>query len=175
MRIDYYSLTRNETLSRNVRPYYLMKRLGYWYMEGYCELRRDVRTFKFDRVLAVDLLKDSFLSPRGCDVRQDRNNFLRFPGDREIRVFSTRRGSLDQEQWGDSVEPGKDGGVVLTLESETLEFPSRLVLQFARHARPLSPPELIEKVRSDARKVLDCTIRRFRLHECRCLSPIPDQ
>jgi proteasome accessory factor C len=156
VRIDYYSLTRNETLSRNVRPYYLMKRLGYWYMEGYCELRRDVRTFKFDRVLAVDLLKDSFSLPEGVDVRQDRNNFLRFPGDREIRVFfDADVAPWIKEQWGDSVEPGKDGGVVLTLESETLEFPSRLVLQFARHARPLSPPELIEKVRSDARKVLD--------------------
>ncbi len=46
--------------------------------------------------------------------------------------------------------------MVLTLESETLEFPSRLVLQVcAVMPGPLSPPELIEKVQSDARKVLD--------------------
>ena len=154
VRIDYYSLTRNETLSRKVRPYYLTKRLGYWYLEGYCELRRDVRTFKFDRMLAVDLLNDSFSRPEGVDVRQG-GNFLRFPGDREIRVrFDADVAPWIKEQWGDSVEPGEDGGVVLTLESETLEFPSRLVLRFAPHARPLSPPELIEKVQRDARKVL---------------------
>ncbi len=156
VRIDYFSLTRNETLSRKVRPYYLTKRLGYWYLEGYCELRRDVRTFKFDRVLAVDLLNDSFSRPEGVDVREDGNNFLRFAGDRKMRVyFDADVAPWIKEQWGDSVEPGEDDGVVLTLESETLEFPSRLILRFAPHARPLSPPELIEKVRSDARKVLD--------------------
>lgn len=154
VRIDYYSLTRNETLSRKVRPYYLTKRLGYWYLEGYCELRRDVRTFKFDRMLAVDLLNDSFSRPEDVDVRQG-GNFLRFPGDRKIRVqFDADVAPWIKEQWGDSAEPEADGGVVLTLESETLEFPSRLVLQFAPHARPLSPPELIEKVQRDARKVL---------------------
>ena len=155
VRIDYYSLTRNETLSRKVRPYHLTKRLGYWYVHGYCELRRDVRTFKFDRVLAVDLLNDSFSRPEGVDERQADNYFLRFPGHREMRVyFDADRAPWIKEQWGDSAEPGEDGGVVLTLESETLEFPSRLVLSNAPHARPLSPPELIEKVRRDARKVL---------------------
>ena len=155
VRIDYYSLTRNETLSRKVRPYHLTKRLGYWYVEGYCELRRDVRTFKFDRILAADLLNDSFSLPEGVDVRRGGNNFLRFPGDRQMRVyFDADVAPWIKEQWGDSVEPEEDGGVVLTLESETLEFPSRLVLRFAPHARPLSPPELIEKVQRDARKVL---------------------
>lgn len=155
VRIDYFSLTRNETLSRKVRPYYLTKRLGFWYLEGYCELRSDVRTFKFDRVLAVDLLNDSFSRPESADVRGGSTNFLRFPGDRQMRVyFDADVAPWIKEQWGDSVEPGEDGGVVLTLESETLEFPSRLVLSNAPHARPLSPPELIEKVQRDARKVL---------------------
>lgn len=155
VRIDYFSLTRNETLSRQVRPYHLTKRLGFWYLEGYCELRSDVRTFKFDRVLAVDLLNDSFSLPEGVDVRGDENNFLRFPGDREMRVyFDAEAAPWIKERWGDSAEPGEDGGVVLTLESDTLEFPSRLVLRYAPHARPLSPPELIEKVQRDARKVL---------------------
>lgn len=155
VRIDYYSLTRNETLSRKVRPYHLTKRLGFWYMEGYCELRRDVRTFKFDRVLAVDLLNDSFSRPEGLDVRQGDTNFLKFPGDRKIRVqFDADVAPWIKERWGDAAEPEEGGGVVLTLESETLEFPSRLVLSNAPHARPLSPPELIEKVRRDARKVL---------------------
>ena len=51
VRIDYYSLTQDETTSRSVRPYFLMKYLGYWYLTGYCELRCDLRTFKFERVL----------------------------------------------------------------------------------------------------------------------------
>ena len=155
VRIDYYSLTRDETTSRNVHPYYLMKRLGYWYVTGFCELRTDVRTFKFERVLDVDLLKDSFTVPEGVDVHQYRENFLQFLGDRKMRIhFDAEVAPWIKEQWGDAAEPEEDGGVVLTLESETLEFPSRLVLQFARHARPLSPPELIEKVQLDARKVL---------------------
>ena len=61
------------------------------------------------------------------------------------------------EQWGSSARKEPDGGVILTLSSETLEYPSRLVLSFAPHARPVSPPQLMEKVQSDAQAVLEST------------------
>ncbi len=44
---------------------------------------------------------------------------------------------------------------MLTLSSETLEYPSRLVLSFAPYAEPVSPAELIEKIRQDSREITE--------------------
>lgn len=153
--IIYYSLTRDRKSRRAIRPYFLMKYLGYWYLTGYCELRRDPRTFKFERMLSVKSLGENFPPPTDLDVEKYKENFLKSMGSQPVKIqFDSTVAPWIREQWGSSVETGKGGGVVLTLFSETLEFPSRLILSFAPHARPLSPPELIEKVRKDARQVV---------------------
>ena len=47
------------------------------------------------------------------------------------------------------------GGVILSLSTETLEFPSRLVLSHAPYAHPLKPKELIDKTREEAQNLID--------------------
>ena len=152
--IVYYSLTRDKKSRRAVRPYFLLKYLGYWYLTGYCELRQDPRTFKFERILSVQLLEDSFPPPVDLNVEKYKENFLKSMGSQPIEIdFDAAVAPWIREQWGSSVRKGKGGGIVLTLFSETLEFPSRLVLSFAPHAHPRSPAELIEKVRQDAHQI----------------------
>ncbi|MBI4445880.1 MAG: WYL domain-containing protein [Acidobacteria bacterium] len=153
--IDYYSLTRDRRTRRVVHPYFLTKYLGYWYLTAYCELRKDVRTFKFERLLSLNVLNESFPPPTNLDVEKYKQSFLKSTGPRKFEIhFDPAVASYVAEQWGTSVRKEKNGGVILTLFSETMEFPSRIVLNFAPHARPLSPPELIEKVHKDARQVL---------------------
>jgi proteasome accessory factor B len=131
-----------------------MKHLGYWYLTGYCELRRDLRTFKFERILSVELLPESFPPPRDFDVSKYKNDFLKSMGTHRVEIrFDQALAPWVGEQWGSLVREAADGGVVLTLYTETLEFPSRLVLSSAPHAHPLSPAEFIEKVRSDAQEI----------------------
>ena len=131
-----------------------MKHLGYWYLTAYCELRQDLRTFKFERVLSVDSLSETFPLLQDFDVDKYKANFLNSLGNRKIQVFFDGEvAPWIEEQWGSSACQPQDGGVVLTFVSETLEFPSRLVLSFAPHARPVSPPEFIEKLRNDTRKI----------------------
>ena len=155
--IIYYSLTRDRKSRRIIRPYFLMKNLGYWYLTGYCETRQDPRTFKFERILSVKRLGDNFPPPVDLDVGKYKENFLKSMGSQSVEIrFDPTVAPWIREQWGSSVKGGKGGEVVLTLFSETLEFPSRLVLSFAPHAHPVSPPELIEKVRRDAQQVARC-------------------
>ncbi len=156
VRIEYYSLTRNKTARRKVRPYLLTNSLGYWYLSGYCELRKDLRTFKFERILAAEALDETFPAPEDLDVERYRASFLRLEGKNRVEIhFSSEVAPWIREQWSSSVRDADDGGVVLELRSETMEFPSRLVLTYAPHARPLHPPELIEKVSRDARQILE--------------------
>jgi proteasome accessory factor C len=153
--IEYYSLTRDATSQRVIHPYFLMKNLGYWYLTGHCEKREDVRTFKFERILSVELHQEDFPIPQDLDINKYKKNFLTSMGPNKIEIyFSPQVAPWIKERWGPSVtRKGKDGGVVLTLASETLEYPSRLVLSFAPHAEAVSPPELIEKVRQDSKEI----------------------
>ena len=153
--IKYYSLTRDATSQRVIHPYFLMKNLGYWYLTGHCEMRKDVRTFKFERILEVELHQEDFPIPEDLDVNKYKKNFLKSMGPNKIEIyFGPQVAPWIKERWGSSMtRKGKDGGVVLTLSSETLEYPSRLVLSFAPYAEPVHPPELIEKVRHDSREI----------------------
>ena len=153
--IEYYSLTRDATSNRVIHPYFLTKNLGYWYLTGHCELRKDVRTFKFERILSVELHQEDFPIPQDLDINKYKQNFLKSMGPNKIEIyFGPQVAPWIKEKWGPSAtRKGKDGGLVLTLSSETLEYPSRLILSFAPHAKPVSPPELIEKVRQDSREI----------------------
>jgi proteasome accessory factor B/proteasome accessory factor C len=132
-----------------------MKNLGYWYLTGFCELRNDLRTFKFERILEVHLLPETFSPPIDFEVGKYKNDFLKSMGTHEVEIhFDKELSPWIREQWGSSVREADDGGMILTLSTETLEFPSRLVLGSAPHARPLSPPEFIEKVRQDASEIV---------------------
>jgi len=155
--IEYYSLTRDATSHRVIHPYFLMKNLGYWYLTGHCELRKDVRTFKFERILSVELHQEDFPIPQDLDVNKYKKNFLKSMGPNEVEIyFGPQVAPWIKEKWGPSMtRKGKKGGLVLTLSSETLEYPCRLILSFAPHAEPVSPPELIEKVRQDSKEIAE--------------------
>lgn len=56
------SLTRRE-----VDPYGLA-RMGAWYLVGYCHLRRDLRTFRLDRMVEVGLADGHFERPADFDT-----------------------------------------------------------------------------------------------------------
>lgn len=153
--IRYYALGSNRTTRRTIRPYYLMKRLGFWYLTAYCEKRKDLRTFKFERILSVKPLDEYFEPPTDFDLEKYKSEFLRSTGELKIEVwFDSQAAPWIREQWGNAVRDASDGGIILTLYSESLEFASRLTLRWAPHSRPLSPPEFVEKVRQDAREMI---------------------
>ena len=153
--IDYYSLTRDTTSHRVIHPYFLTKNLGYWYLTGYCELRKGLRSFKFERILSVKLNREKFSPPEEVETNKYKHNFLKSMGPRRIEIyFDSKVAPWIKERWGDSVTKAENGGVVLNLASETLEYPSRLVLSFVPYAKALNPPELIEKVKKDSQEIL---------------------
>jgi predicted DNA-binding transcriptional regulator YafY len=153
--IEYYSLTRNEKMKRTIRPYLLMKSFGNWYLTGHCEVRDDLRTFKFERILSVEPNPEKFDPPEDFDIVRYKSEFLSSMGHKTVKIcFDPEVAHWIKEQWGNAARDDGKGGVILTLYSETLEFPSRLVLGFSPYARPLSPPEFVNKTKKDAREIL---------------------
>lgn len=63
IRFDYYS-AEGEATSRTIEPVRLSFKGMAWYIQGWCRLREDFRTFKLNRMDAVTLCEDERFEPR---------------------------------------------------------------------------------------------------------------
>ena len=64
----YQSTTKAESTQRQVDPYALVHRSGWWYLVGYCHLRDAPRTFRVDRIQNLELLSQTFQTPDDFEV-----------------------------------------------------------------------------------------------------------
>ena len=64
----HYQAFNGEETQRTIAPYGIAYRAGYWYIVGYCHLRQDLRTFRLERVLAVEASDQPFERPQDFDV-----------------------------------------------------------------------------------------------------------
>lgn len=62
-----YQSWQGETTERAVDLYGLVYRAGFWYAVGYCHLRQDVRVFRLDRIVSVEINKTTYIRPRDFD------------------------------------------------------------------------------------------------------------
>ncbi|EPC03066.1 transcriptional regulator [Litchfieldella anticariensis FP35 = DSM 16096] len=66
VRLDYCD-DREQHTRRVLNPYGLVFRGGRWYVSGWCHLRRDLRSFRLDRIAEATLLEASFERPVDFD------------------------------------------------------------------------------------------------------------
>jgi proteasome accessory factor C len=69
VRIDYYSFGRDGYSRRVVRPWRVFNSSGHWYLSGWCEMVRDERLFRVDRITAAATLDDTFDPPDPTEAR----------------------------------------------------------------------------------------------------------
>ncbi|MFD2936201.1 helix-turn-helix transcriptional regulator [Spirosoma flavum] len=61
IRLDYQSPNSPETTSRLVEPFAFINRVGEsWYLIGWCQLRKDYRLFRFDRIQQLSVTEATF-------------------------------------------------------------------------------------------------------------------
>lgn len=63
-----YRAWQGEETERAFDPYGIVFNEGYWYTAGYCHLRQGLRTFRLDRVAALETLEQTFTRPENFDV-----------------------------------------------------------------------------------------------------------
>ncbi len=63
-----YHAPREAATEREFDAYGLANRQGKWYAVGYCHLRRDLRSFRIDRIERVDVTESRFERPDGFDA-----------------------------------------------------------------------------------------------------------
>ncbi|MEN6614212.1 MAG: WYL domain-containing protein [Armatimonadota bacterium] len=58
-----YRKVNGDISTRVVRPYGMVVKVMSWYLVGYCEIRRQIRTFKCDRIENAAMLDEQFTIP----------------------------------------------------------------------------------------------------------------
>lgn len=74
--IDYQARYEVSAQTRTVDPYGLVHWKSKWYVVGYCHLRREIRSFRVDRIQALSVTDAAFQRPSEFSARQFLMNSL---------------------------------------------------------------------------------------------------
>lgn len=158
-----YRAYLGEETERAVDPYGVVHRAGRWYLAGYCHLRHDVRTFRLDRVLAVETLAETFEPPAGFDcLRHVEEAIARTPG--IWRVVAVLDAPLEHVRCRISPAYGtlteEQGGVRLVAYVNDLDEAAHFLAGLGCPFTVIQPPELRDALNRLAAHVLRQTARQ---------------
>lgn len=143
--------------SRVIEPYALAFQWGLWYLVGYCHLRRDLRTFRVDRIQGIEALEERFTVPRDFSVREYMERTMRSELAYKVEVHLEAEVAQAVREWhGDWTEivDHPDGSITARFNVADLDWVSGWVMGFGLAAKVLKPPELVERVQTAAQGVL---------------------
>jgi predicted DNA-binding transcriptional regulator YafY len=156
--IRYQSTSQSEAAQRQVDPYALVHRSGWWYLVGYCHLRNAPRTFRVDRIQSLELLSQTFQPLDNFDIHAYlENEFADQPVLHAKLRFEAEGASIARSNvagW-DSLEENPDGSVDVVLSAPDLTWLASMTISFATLVTVLEPPELREMVRNWAQAVAE--------------------
>jgi len=147
--LKYHSYSQNEATERDIEPQNLTYSNGVWYVNGYCRLRHEPRSFRLDRIDALKLKAERFTerahapaAPEPVDVR------VRFDQPIVRWVREHQHYAVQQED----VVPD---GVIMTYRVHRLSELVPWLLGWGAQAEVLSPPELRAEIRQIAQRVVE--------------------
>lgn len=150
IKIIYQSSAKPALTKRKVDPYSLVHRAGWWYLVGYCHLRKAMRTFRVDRLRELELLSSTFLMPEEFNVRSYLDETSKDKPVIQARLHFIPQAAhialVNHTIW-ESVQSNPDGSVEVMVLAPDLNWLASMVLSFASWVTVLEPPELRSLVR----------------------------
>lgn len=144
---------------RELHPYGIAYRGGAWYLVAWCRLREDLRSFRLDRVEAVEALPASFARPADFDVLDYLDKTLaRLPRRHEVELLLGEPGSPAPTLDASLGEPVPDAqGWRLRAQVDDLDWMARELARQPARVRVLAPALLRERLAEHLRRLLaDC-------------------
>jgi predicted DNA-binding transcriptional regulator YafY len=154
--ISYYVPGRDEATERDVDPMRLLLVEGRSYLEGWCRRADDVRLFRLDRILAIEVLEVAREVPASAE-QVDVDSGLFRPSAQDVQVVfelaAAGRWVAEYYPCEEVAELG-DGRLRIRLRTPDTQWVRRLALRLGEDGRLISPPELAERVIADAAAAL---------------------
>ena len=156
--MEYQSTTKSKVTQRQVDPYALVHRSGWWYLVSYCHLRTELRTFRVDRIQSLELLSQTFQTPDDFDIHAYLDSeFADQPVVRATLRFKAEGAHIARSNisgW-ESLQENPDGSVDVVLAAPDTPWLASMALSFGTLVTVLEPPELREMVREWAEAVVE--------------------
>lgn len=154
--ILYKGKHQDTALWRQVDPYVLVYSWGRQYCLAYCHLRGAMRSFRLDRIQALERLSTGFTKPQDFDPGQFMEDNLLAESLHEVRLyFGSDSASVahDYRCCWDSFEERADGSVIAGFRAADLDTATHRVMCFLTSARILAPQALKTRVAAAAQAI----------------------
>jgi len=149
VRMKYYSFSSDKVTYREVDPYIIYYKDGYYYLAGFCRVHNDIRDFRVSRIMDVAILDKSFVVSKDFDRNKYNKyawNILKGGGLATVKVlFKGNAARLVKEyerHRADSIVENEDGSVVFEKKVSSYEEIMRWILGYGSEAVVIEPREL---------------------------------
>ena len=154
----YRSQGQPELVQRELDPYALVLRWGWWYVFGHCHLRNALRSFRVDRIAELTLLDKTFQVPADFNIQE--HLALDFQNQPQVQVklrFVAQAAHLAQDNramW-QTCQEQPDGAVIVTVTLPDLQWAASVALSYGPIVTVLEPEELRRVVSEWAQAVVE--------------------
>ncbi len=135
---------------RDLDPYALIHRWGWWYVVGWCHLREALRTFRVDRVSELTLTSQRFSLPADFDIHQYMAQEWKDIPQIKVKLrFAPQFASLAQFSRGywETFDEQTDGSVLVTFSAPEVNGAASNVLAYGPAVTVLEPTEVRQLVK----------------------------
>ncbi|MCH8618563.1 YafY family protein [Undibacterium sp. TS12] len=156
----HYARPDGKSSERDFDIYGLAFHAGYWYLAGMCHLRRDVRSFRLDRVVRVEVLPQTYTCPPDFDVLhylRKANAVIPRTHSVEVMLKTDMANALSYVSDAIAVLEQTDGGVMLYNQSEDLDWFARILAGLPFEFEIRKPVQLRDELAKLAGRLLQAT------------------
>lgn len=156
--IDYYSFSSDETTKRTIRPYRLLLVDGYLSVEGFCELRNEVRRFRLSRIHGFEVLDTKF-DVEELEKGTGQKSFLKLAGGNieELELIFTGKAVRYVKEYeanlARKIEEAEDG-LHFYQNTAITEDVIRWVRGYGREVQVVKPEWLKDQLIEEAKQLL---------------------
>lgn len=167
LKLDYFNRTRDEVTEREVSPQRLVYYRANWYLDAWCHLRNDVRSFALDAMRAAEMVNGK--AREVADAELDEvlaSGYGIFAGRKvqwaTLRFAPARARYISLEQWHPRQRARweKDGAYVLEVPFSSPTELAADILKLGPDAEVLAPPALRQAVAGLAAETVALYARR---------------
>lgn len=147
-----YADSFGRTDERVIQPLQLFYKSKDWYLKAYCRLRKDFRLFKLNRILAWEILEESFVPMEfpefdNADGKSSARIILRFPKEMAYRVYD----EFDIDQ----IRSEDNGDMVVNAKMPEDAWLTGYLLSFGTQVEIVEPAYLRGIIAAEAKRIYD--------------------
>jgi predicted DNA-binding transcriptional regulator YafY len=154
----YRTQGRPDLKQRELDPYALVLRSGWWYVFGHCHLRNALRSFRVDRIIELTLLEKTFQTPADFNIQEHLALDFRNQSQVQMKLHFAAQAAhlaLDNRAVWQTCEEQPDGAVIVTVTLPDLQWAASMALSYGPVVTVLEPEPVRRMVSEWARAVVE--------------------